>query len=500
MVCKINCAVITGIETKPVVVETDVCGGLPAFDMVGLLASDVRESRERVRTALKNSGFALPPRRITINLSPADIRKTGTYFDLPIAVSILSALGMLECSLEKKVFVGELSLNGDIVPVNGVLPIVLCALEQGMDSCFVPAGNVGECSFIKEMNIIGVESLNQLFIFLNQKEGIKNNSEKFLVQDTDEDRFQYDFKDIKGQAQAVRGAEIAAAGMHNILMSGPPGTGKSVIAKTIISILPDMKLEERIEISKIQSIAGILGSGLVRERPFRKPHYTATVAAMAGGGINPKPGEMTLAHGGVLYMDEFPEFSRSVIESLRQPLEDKEIVVSKSGGTYIFPADFMLLASMNPCRCGYYPDRNKCRCTEREVKKYIEKISGPIMDRIDLYVHMNPVSFYELNKEKSQKSSEEIRKRVFEAVNIQRDRYENEKINFNSGLSGQALEEYCHLNKKEKSLMEQIYDRFQLSVRGYEKILKTARTIADLKGKKYIGVSEISEAVSFRKQ
>lgn len=259
-----------------------------------------------------------------------------------------------------------------------------------------------------------------------------------------------------------------------------------------------MDFTERVEISRIHSIAGILEGGLVRRRPFRKPHYNATVAAMTGGGINPRPGEITLAHGGVLYMDEFPEFSRNVLEGLRQPLEDREIVVSKAGGTYTFPADFMLLASMNPCRCGYYPDRNKCKCTERDVQKYLEKISGPIMDRIDLVVHMNPISFYELKDKRQQESSAEIRKRVSEAVSIQRERYKNEKNDFNSGLSGKLLEEYCGLGNKEKALMEQIYDTFKLSVRGYEKVLKISRTIADLKGKKNIGESEIAEAVSFK--
>lgn len=503
MICKINCAVISGVDTKPVVVETDVCSGLPAFDMVGLLSSDVRESRERVRTALKNSGFVLPPRRITINISPADIRKTGTYFDLPIAVSILYATGMLQCSLEKTTFIGELSLDGEVLAVNGVLPLVLCAAEQGMETCFVPMENVAECSFLERLNVVGVENFNRLVMLLKQKESgmelsTQSSTNKFTVKDEIEDVYSYDFKDIKGQTQAVHGAEIAAAGMHNMLMSGPPGTGKSIIAKTIISILPDLDFTERVEISRIHSIAGILEGGLVRRRPFRKPHYNATVAAMTGGGINPRPGEITLAHGGVLYMDEFPEFSRNVLEGLRQPLEDREIVVSKAGGTYTFPADFMLLASMNPCRCGYYPDRNKCKCTERDVQKYLEKISGPIMDRIDLVVHMNPISFYELKDKRQQESSAEIRKRVSEAVSIQRERYKNEKNDFNSGLSGKLLEEYCGLGNKEKALMEQIYDTFKLSVRGYEKVLKISRTIADLKGKKNIGESEIAEAVSFK--
>lgn len=511
MVCKINCAAIIGIEVHPVMVETDVCNGLPAFDMVGLLASDIKESRERVRTAIKNSGFMLPPKRITINFSPANIRKTGTYFDLPVAVSILQALGMVQCDMADKMFIGELSLDGDVVTVNGVLPIVLCAMEQGIKQCFIPVDNVGECDFLEGVQVVGIENLNQLVMILNGQGADENGESSLCINilnkakenGTDEcektgTEGTYDFRDIKGQAQARRGAEIAAAGMHNMLMIGPPGTGKSIIAKAMPSILPDMLREERIEVSKIQSIVGMLKGGLATERPFRSPHYTTTISAMTGGGINPHPGEITLAHNGVLYMDEFPEFSRGVIETLRQPMEDRKIVVSRSGGTFEFPADFMLLASMNPCKCGYYPDRNKCDCTERDVKKYMEKVSGPIMDRMDLCVHMNAVAFYELKDKKEQEDSATIKKRVNRAAEIQRERYKDENINFNGQLTGRNIERFCPLGKKERELMEQVYEKFDLSVRGYEKIIKVARTIADLKGKEKISVSEIAEAVSFR--
>ncbi|MFQ9514958.1 MAG: YifB family Mg chelatase-like AAA ATPase [Eubacterium sp.] len=517
MVCKINCAAIIGIEVQPVMVETDVCNGLPAFDMVGLLASDIKESRERVRTAIKNSGFLLPPKRITINFSPANIRKTGTYFDLPIAVSILQALGVIQCNLADKMFIGELSLNGDVVSVNGVLPIVLCAMEENIHQCFVPVKNVGECDFLENIQVIGIENLNQLVMLLHGqafdpgmdqsgscKEDINASLFQLEQKQTENKKnrkreFCYDFKEIKGQIQARRGAEIAAAGMHNMLMIGPPGTGKSAIAKAIPSILPDMLPEEQIEISKIQSIAGLLNGSLVTERPFRSPHYTATVSAMTGGGINPKPGEITLANGGILYMDEFPEFSRGVLEMLRQPMEERQVVVSRAGGSFTFPADFMLVASMNPCKCGYYPDRNKCSCTERDVKKYLQKISGPIVDRIDLCVQMNPVAFGELKSEQVREKSREIKKRVDCAVQIQHERYQNDNINFNGQLSGKDIEKYCPLGKKERSLMEQIYEKFCLSVRGYEKIIKVARTLADLKDKKEISTSEIAEAISFRK-
>lgn len=512
MVCKVNCAAITGIDVLPVIVETDICNGLPSFDMVGLLASDIKESRERVRTAIKNSGFMIPPKRITINFSPANIRKTGTYYDLPVAISILIALGFIQCDVADKMFVGELSLDGNVVSVNGVLPIVLCAMELGIKQCFVPLDNVGECDFLKDIQVIGVENLNQLVMFLNCKNTEETAGILSFYEADNVDRHghqgehikhikggsKYDFRNIKGQLQARRGAEIAAAGMHNMLMVGPPGTGKSILAKTMSSILPDMKLEEQIEISRIQSIAGLLNGSLAMQRPFRSPHYTATVSAMTGGGVNPRPGEITLAHGGVLYLDEFPEFSRNVIETLRQPMEDGNVVISRAGGTFTFPADFMLLASMNPCRCGYYPDRNKCNCTERDVKKYREKISGPILDRMDMCVHMEPVQFYELKSSGSQESSEDIKRRVNHAVEIQRERYKDSDINFNSQLSGKNIIRYCPLDQSELVLMEQIYKKFELSVRGYEKIVKVARTIADLKGRKKISSAEIAEAVSFR--
>lgn len=496
MVSKINCMTITGIDVVPVVVETDVCNGLPSFDMVGLLASDIKESRERVRTAVRNSGYFIPPKRITINFSPANIRKNGTCFDVAVAVSILHALGIIRCDLSDKLFVGELSLNGGLVKINGALPMILQAAAMGLRRCFVPVENLGECSFVQNVEVIGVRNLNEIVMILS---GGHIYSEKVSVSARPQE-FSYDFSAVKGQELAKKAAEIAAAGMHNMLMVGPPGTGKSLIAKAMPSIMPDMGSDEQIEVSKIQSIAGILQGGLATQRPFRSPHHTATVAAMIGGGINPKPGEVTLANGGILYMDEFPEFSGRVIETLRQPMEEGEIHISRTGGVYRFPARFMLLASMNPCRCGYYPDRNRCSCTERDVKKYMEKVSGPVMDRIDLCVHMNPVGFHELQKDGAAESSAAIRKRVSAAVNIQRKRYRSEPIRFNSELSGESLKKYCVLGKEEEALVRKIYEMFSLSVRGYEKLIKVSRTIADLKGGNDITAQDITEALAFKIQ
>lgn len=494
MVSKINCVTVMGIEVIPVTVETDLCNGLPSFDMVGLLASDIKESRERVRTAVKNSGYMIPPKRITINFSPGNIRKNGTYFDVAVAVSILHALGVVDCEMKGRLFIGELSLDGNVVKVNGVLPIVLFAVQNGFRQCFVPIDNIGECSFIKEIEVIGVRNLNEVVMVLSG--GHLTSGEIKTVPEGHRNHF--DFKNIKGQMLARNAAEIAAAGMHNFLMVGPPGTGKSIIAKAMPSILPDMSMDEQIEISRIQSIAGNLKGSLIQCRPFRSPHHTATVAAMIGGGVSPAPGEVTLAHGGILYMDEFPEFSGKVMETLRQPMEEREVHISRSYGTYSFPADFMLVASMNPCRCGYYPNRNRCNCTERDVKKYTEKVSGPILDRIDLCVGMDPVDFSELYDEKEIESSNDIKKRVNKAAGIQRERYAGEDIRYNSQLSGEKIERYCELGAEQKALLKQIYETLNLSVRGYEKLIKVARTIADLEQNEQILCEHITKALAFK--
>ena len=496
MVCKIKCAAITGIDTQPVIVETDICNGLPSFDMVGLLASNIKESRERVRTAIKNSGFMIPPKRITINFSPANIRKTGTYFDLPVAVSILMSMGLINCTVDDKMFIGELSLNGDIVKINGVLPLALSAMEQGIKKCYVPIENVGECDFIKDLEIIGVENLNQLVMILATN--MKPPEIKIIPQETK--YYKYDFKNIKGQIQARKASEIAAAGMHNMLMMGSPGVGKSIIAKTMPSILPDMTLEEQIEISKIQSVAGNLSGSLVKTRPVRSPHHTATVSAMIGGGFNPKPGEITQAHGGILFLDELPEFSRQVIETLRQPLEDEKIIVSRSGGTYEFPAKFILIGAMNPCKCGYYPDRNRCNCSEQEVKRFMGKISMPLWDRFDMCIKTEEIGYEQLGDKNHGDTldSSYMKQAVDGARAAQIKRFNGRDIMYNSQMGGKEIEEFCGLGKEEEQLIGRIFTRKHITARGYHKILKTARTIADIEGNDKISSANISEAFYYR--
>ena len=499
---------ISGIDAAIIQVEVDISTGLPGFLLVGSLGNEVKEARERVQVALKNVGFHIPPNKITVNLSPANIRKEGTGFDVPIAIGLLHAMGFFsEGQVENMLFVGELGLNGEIKPVKGILPIVRTAAKTGIKCCFVPYENQMEGSVISGTQVRGVRDISELAEYLCESD--KKVAEKMLpvyrcsyselrkknlIGET------LDFSQVKGQGMAKRAAEIAAAGFHNMLMSGPPGGGKSMIAKRIPGILPELTEEECLEVSAVYSVAGKLNpeQPLVLQRPFVSPHHTATYSALVGGGAKGRPGAVSLAHRGVLFLDELTEFPRPVLECLRQPLEERQIVLSRNYGTYVYPADFMLVCAMNPCKCGYYPDRNRCTCTASELQQYRSTISGPLMDRVDVYVETAEVDIFSLNGTKKEETTEEIRCRVLRARDRQRKRFQNSTYSFNGEMSSSDIVTFCVLGKDEQRLLEAAYRKMGLSARSYHRVLKVARTIADLADAEQIGAEHISEALSYR--
>jgi magnesium chelatase family protein len=502
MYSKIISGGVMGVEGVLIQVETDINPGLPMFNMVGYLSSCVREAAERVRTALKNSNFSLPPQRVTINLSPADIRKEGTAFDLPIAIGILVAMGIIpQDSVKDIIILGELSLDGHVNSVSGVLSVIHHAFKQGIRKCIVPKQNAKEAALISEMEVIPVDNLIEAENYLNKVITIEPEyiDIKALFNENHTNKYG-DFSDIKGQVVLKRGMEIAAAGMHNILMTGAAGSGKSMIAKRLPTILPELTFEESIEITKIYSVAGLLKSqqSVVKERPFRSPHHTISTVALSGGGREPRPGEISLAHNGVLFLDELPEFNRNVLEVMRQPLEDKEVTISRINGIYRFPAGFMLVAARNTCPCGQYPDMNKCTCSFRQIKQYNSRISRPLLDRIDINVEVNRVAYKDLYESEEVETSRDIRKRVYKAQAIQADRYKSEKINFNSQLDGHLTSRYISLGAAEKKFLEETFEQTELSARGSNRVLKIARTIADLDGSEQVNIRHLKEAVFYR--